>query len=58
MLTGKKLFEGNNSDETYNNIINGKYSFPSDLKASKEIISFIIDLLQYSPEKRLDLEKN
>ena len=57
LLTGKKLFEGNNSDETYNNIINGKYSFPSDLKASKEIISFIIDLLQYSPEKRLDLEK-
>ena len=57
LLTGKKLFEGKNSDETYNNIINGKYSFPNNLKASKEIISFIIDLLQYSPEKRLDFEK-
>ena len=57
LLTGKKLFEGNNSDETYNNIINGKYTFPTDLKASKEIISFIIDLLQYFPEKRLDFKK-
>lgn len=57
LLTGKKLFEGNNPEETYNNIINGKYTFPSDLKASNEIISFIIELLQYSPEKRLDLEE-
>ena len=57
LLTGKKLFEGNNPDETYNNIINGKYTFPSDLKASNEIISFIIELLQYNPEKRLDLEE-
>lgn len=57
LLTGKKIFEGNNSDETYKNIINGKYTFPNDLKASNEIISFIIELLQYSPEKRLDLEQ-
>ena len=56
LLTGKKLFEGNNSEETYNNIINGKYSFPNNLKVSKEIISFIIELLQYYPEKRLSFE--
>ena len=57
LLTGKKIFEGNTPEGTYNNIINGKYSFPSGLKASYEIISFIIELLQYSPEKRLDLEQ-
>ena len=57
LLTGKKLFEGNNPDETYKNIINGKYTFPKDLKASNEIISFIIELLQYSPDKRKDIEE-
>ena len=57
LLTGKKLFEGNNPDETYKNIINGRYSFPDDLKASIEIISFIIELLQYFPEERLDIEQ-
>ena len=57
LLTGKKIFEGNTPEGTYNNIISGKYSFPNGLKASNEIISFIIELLQYSPEKRLDLEQ-
>lgn len=57
LLTGKTPFEGNNSEEIYNKVMIGKYSFPNKLKVSKEIISFIAGLLQYYSYKRLSLEE-
>ena len=54
LLTGEKPFEGNNIEDVYNNILKRKYYIPDNLKASKEIISFINGLFQYNPNKIYD----
>ena len=54
LLTGKPPFIGKNYKEVFNHIMEGKYSLPSSLKVSIELITFINGLLQFYPEKRLN----
>lgn len=53
LLTGKAPFTGENPEEVYKHIMEGKYSLPSSLVVSMEILTFINGLLQFYPEKRL-----
>ena len=57
LLTNTLPFTGKTEKETIENIKSGMYSLPNSLKCSLEIISFINGLLQYYPEKRLNLEQ-
>ena len=57
LLTGKPPFIGNNYNEVFKHILEGKYTLPSSLTASIEIITFINGLLQFYPEKRLNWEQ-
>ena len=57
LLTGKPPFIGKNFNEIFKNIMDGKYTLPSSITASIEIITFINGLLQYYPEKRLNWEQ-
>ena len=57
LLTGKPPFIGKNYEEIFKHIMEGKYSLPSSMKVSVEIITFINGLLQYYPEKRLNWEQ-
>ena len=57
LLTGKPPFIGQNYEEIFKHIMEGKYSLPSSMKVSVEIITFINGLLQYYPEKRLNWEQ-
>ena len=57
LLTGKYPFIGKDHVEIFNHVMEGKYSLPSSLTASVEIITFINGLLQYYPEKRLNWEQ-
>ena len=54
LLTGILPFNGNNINHLVENIIKGKYSFPSSLKISLEAIVFVNGLLQFYPIKRYD----
>ena len=54
LLTGQAPLSGDNSEDIYNKIKSGQNSFPTNLVASSEIISFINGLLQFNPEKRMD----
>ena len=54
LLTGKAPFMGHNYQEIFKQIMEGKYSLPSSLKVSIELITFINGLLQFYPEKRLN----
>jgi len=56
LLTGKPAFSGSYK-EVFKQIMEGKYSLPSSMIVSVEIISFINGLLQYYPEKRLNWEQ-
>ena len=57
LLTGKPPFIGNNYNEVFKHVLEGKYTLPSSLTASIEIITFINGLLQFYPEKRLNWEQ-
>ena len=57
LLTGKAPFVGKNLNEIFKQIMDGKYTLPSSLIASVEIITFINGLLQYYPEKRLNWDQ-
>jgi len=57
LLTGTTPFVGAKYEEVFQNIENGLYKLPKQLKPSIEIISFINGLLQYYPEKRYDWEQ-
>lgn len=54
LLTGKPPFLGKNTNEIFKQVIEGKYSLPSSLIVSVEIMTFINGLLQFYPEKRLN----
>ena len=55
MITGRRVFNGNDISELYQNIENGDYELPINL--SEEIVSFINGMLQYDPKKRLTIEQ-
>ena len=55
MITGRRVFNGKNISELYQNIENGDYELPINL--SEEIVSFINGMLQYNPKKRLTIEQ-
>ena len=57
LLTGKPPFIGKSYNEIFKHVLEGKYSLPSSLTASIEIITFINGLLQFYPEKRLNWEQ-
>ena len=54
LLTGEKPFTGDDTQDIYNKIKEGKYNIPKTLIASYEIITFMNGLLQFYPEKRMD----
>ena len=55
MAIGKYVFDGEKIDELIKKIEKGEYTVPTNL--SKEIISFINGMLQYEPERRLNIEQ-
>ena len=57
LLTGKPAFSGSQVNDVFKQIMEGKYSLPSSMVVSVEIISFINGLLQFYPEKRLNWEQ-
>ena len=57
LLTGKQAFSGSQYKEVFKQIMEGKYSLPSSMVVSVEIISFINGLLQFYPEKRLNWDQ-
>ena len=57
LLTGKQAFSGKEHEKVFKLIMEGKYTLPSSLVVSVEIISFINGLLQFYPEKRLNWEQ-
>ena len=56
LLTGKTPFDGNDVEELANNIRNEKYAIDKKLNLSKEAVSLIKGMLQYNPNKRLDID--
>ena len=55
MLTGSKVFNGRNQKDLFNKVEKGNITLPSYL--SKEVISFLLGMLQYTPNKRLNIEQ-
>ena len=55
MAIGKYVFDAEKIDELIKKIEKGEYTVPTNL--SKEIISFINGMLQYGPERRLNIEQ-
>ena len=55
MAIGKYVFDAEKIDELIKKIEKGEYTVPTNL--SKEIISFINGMLQYEPERRLNIEQ-
>ena len=55
MLTGRKVFNGRNIDNLYKKVEMGNYSVPFNL--SREVFSFLNGMLQYDPNKRLNIEQ-
>jgi serine/threonine protein kinase len=56
LLTGQHAFPGNNNEEIFKKIMEGKYKIPAKT-ISFEILSFINGLLQFNPEKRMNWEQ-
>ena len=56
LLTGQHAFPGNNNDDIFKKILEGKYIFPAKI-TSFEILSFINQLLQFNPERRMNWEQ-
>ena len=55
MATGKTLFNPSSIDDLSKKVEEGTYTVPTTL--SREIISFLICMLQYESEKRLSVEE-
>ena len=53
LLTKNPPFSGKDYKSLFKKVMEGKYTLPSHLKCSVEIMTFINGLLQYYPEKRL-----
>ena len=57
MMTGSIPFNGFNVDDILNKIKQGKYKIPANITLSKEAISFLNAMLQYDPNKRLNIHQ-
>ena len=55
MITGKWLFNGRTTPAYCNNLEIGSYSLPASL--SKELVSFLMGMIQYEPTKRLNIDQ-
>ena len=55
MLIGKAAFDTDDIDDLVNKFETGKYKVPTTL--SKEVISFLIGMLQYNPKNRLNINQ-
>ena len=55
MAIGKNAFDAEKLDELIEKVEKGEYTVPTNL--SKELISFINGMLQYDPDKRLNIEQ-
>ena len=55
LLNGVTPFDGEDFDDLLKNIKKATYKIPSELKLSKETISFINGMLQFDPSKRFDI---
>ena len=55
LLIGKRVFNGRDKQDLYNNLENGNYSIPTNL--SQEAVSFINGMLQYDSDKRLSAKE-
>ena len=51
MIIGKKPYNGENNNDIYNTLSNGKFYISR--KISKEALSFIIKLIQFDDNNRL-----
>lgn len=57
MLTGNLAFDASNFNELLSKISKGEYYFPTQLKLSKEAISFMNGMLQYDSKRRLNIDQ-
>ena len=57
LLIGQPPFYARTYQELFQQINNGKYTLPKNMKLSVEVITFINGLLQFYPEKRFDWEQ-
>ena len=57
LLIGCPPFEASSYEELLEKIENGKYRIPHQVILSTEAISFLNGMLQYNPEKRLDVSE-
>ena len=55
MIIGQKIFNGKNREELVKKVEKGNYHLPTYL--SKEIVSFLIGMLKYDEEKRLNADE-
>ena len=55
MLIGKAAFDAEDMDELVDKIETGKYTVPTNL--SKEVVSFLNGMLQYDPNRRLNIDQ-
>ena len=55
MIIGKKPYNGENNNDIYNTLCNGKFYISQ--KISKEALSFIIKLIQFDDNNRLDINE-
>ena len=55
MVIGKPVFDAEDMEDLINKVETGKYKVPTSL--SKEIVSFLNGMLQYDPNKRLDINQ-
>jgi len=56
MLIGKHPFDGGINKELDDSINKSEYTIPNNLTLSKEAISFINSMLEFNPEKRLNID--
>jgi serine/threonine protein kinase len=57
LIVGRPPFYASNYKLLFEEVMNGKYTLPKNLKISIEAITFINGLLQFFPEKRMSWEQ-
>ena len=57
MLTGETLFNVDNLQQLLEKVEQGDYTLPIYMDLSKEIISFLVSMLEYDSKKRLSAEE-